>query len=97
MMRAIWNGTVIAESAKTEIAEGNISFPPEVLCKEFFRQTDQKGRDRRHAGQEAPPIDVRDRRSSMPIVAGGGHATMRDFRGRQIERRMLNPRTSHVE
>lgn len=40
MMKAIWNGTVIAESAKTEIVEGNHYFPPEALRMEFFRPGD---------------------------------------------------------
>ncbi|MEO6780455.1 MAG: DUF427 domain-containing protein [Bradyrhizobium sp.] len=40
MMKAVWNGTVIAESAKTEIVEGNHYFPPEALRKEFFQPSD---------------------------------------------------------
>ena len=42
MMKAMWNGTVIAESAKTEVVEGNHYFPPEALRKEFFRPSDTK-------------------------------------------------------
>lgn len=40
MMKAVWNETIIAESAKTEIVEGNHYFPPEALRKEFFRPSD---------------------------------------------------------
>jgi len=40
MMKAVWNGIVIAEAAKTEIVEGNHYFPPEALRKEFFRPSD---------------------------------------------------------
>lgn len=31
MPRAIWNGAVLAESAKTEVVEGNHYFPPESI------------------------------------------------------------------
>lgn len=37
MMKAVWNGTVLAESATTEIVEGNHYFPPDALRQEFFR------------------------------------------------------------
>jgi uncharacterized protein (DUF427 family) len=40
MIKAVWNGTVIAESEKTEIVEGNHYFPPEALRREFFRPSD---------------------------------------------------------
>lgn len=39
-MKAVWNGTVIAEAAKTVIVEGNHYFPPDALRKEFFRPSD---------------------------------------------------------
>ena len=35
-MRAIWNGTVIAESDETIIVEGNHYFPPESVKKELL-------------------------------------------------------------
>ena len=35
-MRAIWNGTVIAESDETIVVEGNHYFPPDSVNKEFF-------------------------------------------------------------
>lgn len=40
MMKAVWNGAVIAEADNTEIVEGNHYFPPEALRKEFFRPSD---------------------------------------------------------
>jgi uncharacterized protein (DUF427 family) len=39
-MRAIWQNTVLAESDKTVIVEGNHYFPPESLHKEFFRPSE---------------------------------------------------------
>lgn len=42
LTRAVWNGTVIAESAKTEIVEGNHYFPPEALRQEFLRPSDTR-------------------------------------------------------
>ncbi len=40
MMKAIWNGTVIAESDDTVIIEGNHYFPPESVTNELLRSTD---------------------------------------------------------
>lgn len=40
MPKAIWNGTVIAESDATEIVEGNHYFPPESIHREYFRDSD---------------------------------------------------------
>lgn len=37
MVKAIWNGVVIAESRQTEIVEGNHYFPPNSLKLEYFR------------------------------------------------------------
>jgi uncharacterized protein (DUF427 family) len=37
MARAIWNGAVVAESANTEVVEGNHYFPPAALRTEYFR------------------------------------------------------------
>ena len=39
-MKAIWNGTVIAESGATVVVEGNHYFPLESLKKEFFQDSD---------------------------------------------------------
>ena len=40
MVKAIWNGKVIAEADRTEIVEGNHYFPFKSLCKEFFQPSD---------------------------------------------------------
>lgn len=40
MIKASWNGKVIAESDRTEIVEGNHYFPAEALHKEFFRSSE---------------------------------------------------------
>ncbi len=37
MARAIWNGKVIAESDRTEEADGNVYFPESSLKREYFR------------------------------------------------------------
>lgn len=39
MMRAIWNGTVIAEAATTVEVEGNQYFPAESLKSEYFSES----------------------------------------------------------
>ena len=36
-MKAIWNGTVLAESDRTEVVEGNHYFPREAINEQFFR------------------------------------------------------------
>jgi uncharacterized protein (DUF427 family) len=36
-MKAIWNGSVLAESPSTEVVEGNHYFPPAALNRSFFR------------------------------------------------------------
>ena len=36
MVRAVWNGVVLAESDDTVIVEGNHYFPPESLNEDFF-------------------------------------------------------------
>lgn len=36
MSRAVWKGTVLAESDRTVNVEGNDYFPPESLNQEFF-------------------------------------------------------------
>ena len=35
-MKAVWNGTVIAESNETRIVESNHYFPPESVKREYF-------------------------------------------------------------
>jgi uncharacterized protein (DUF427 family) len=39
MLRAIWNGQVLAEAAHTVRVEGNHYFPPESLNREFLRES----------------------------------------------------------
>ena len=36
-MKAIWNGTVIAESDETVVIEGNHYFPPDSVNREFLK------------------------------------------------------------
>lgn len=36
MVKALFNGTVIAETEDYEVVEGNIYFPPESIKREFF-------------------------------------------------------------
>jgi uncharacterized protein (DUF427 family) len=36
-MKAIWNGTVIAESEDTKVVEGNHYFPPESVDERYLR------------------------------------------------------------
>jgi len=40
MVRATWNSTVIAESDKTVVVEGNHYFPAEAVRQEFLRPSD---------------------------------------------------------
>ncbi|GAU66472.1 hypothetical protein SSP35_03_01200 [Streptomyces sp. NBRC 110611] len=39
MLRAVWNGTVIAQAPHTVIVEGNHYFPPEALHREYFTRS----------------------------------------------------------
>jgi uncharacterized protein (DUF427 family) len=39
MVRAVWNGEIIAESEKTVLVGGTPYFPPESLRPEFFRES----------------------------------------------------------
>ncbi len=39
-MKAIWNGTVVAESESTRVVEGNHYFPPESIRSELFEDSD---------------------------------------------------------
>ncbi|MBX9399218.1 DUF427 domain-containing protein [Streptomyces sp. TRM72054] len=39
MLRAVWNGAVIAEAPRTVVVEGNHYFPPEALRREYFTKT----------------------------------------------------------
>jgi len=40
MARAIWNGTVVAESDKFEVVEGNIYFPADKIKPEYFQPSE---------------------------------------------------------
>lgn len=40
MPRALWKGTVIAESDKYEVVEGNVYFPPDAIRREHFKESD---------------------------------------------------------
>ena len=40
MPKAIWNGTVIAESDNCEVVEGNQYFPPDAIKQEYFKASD---------------------------------------------------------
>ncbi|MEX0913387.1 MAG: DUF427 domain-containing protein [Demequina sp.] len=40
-MKAVWNGTVIAESPTTEMVEGNHYFPRESVKSEYFTASEQ--------------------------------------------------------
>lgn len=42
MMRAVWNGVVIAEAPRTVRVEGNHYFPAESLRREFFVESSTK-------------------------------------------------------
>jgi len=39
MAKATWKGTVLAESDRFEVVEGNVYFPPSSLKMEHFRAT----------------------------------------------------------
>lgn len=40
MIRATWNGAVLAESDGCETVEGNQYFPPEAINEEYFRASE---------------------------------------------------------
>lgn len=39
MPKAIWNGTVLAESDRTQVVENNHYFPPDTINKEYFQES----------------------------------------------------------
>jgi uncharacterized protein (DUF427 family) len=43
-MKALWNNTILAESDRTIVVEGNHYFPPGSIHPEFFRESDTKTR-----------------------------------------------------
>lgn len=42
MAKALWNGTVIAESDSYELVEGNVYFPPGSIRSEYFTDSDMR-------------------------------------------------------
>jgi uncharacterized protein (DUF427 family) len=40
LVKASWNGVVLAESDQTVVVEGNQYFPPDSVRSEFFRSSD---------------------------------------------------------
>ena len=42
MAKATWKGTVLAESDKYEVVEGNVYFPPDSVKREFFKDSATK-------------------------------------------------------
>jgi uncharacterized protein (DUF427 family) len=41
-MKAVWNGTVLAESDETVVVEGNHYFPPQSIKSEYFQGSGSK-------------------------------------------------------
>lgn len=39
-MKAVWRNSVLAESDRTIVVEGNHYFPPDSIKKEYFRSSD---------------------------------------------------------
>lgn len=44
MPKAVWNGTVLAESDETVVVEGNHYFPPESINRDYFKESDRHTR-----------------------------------------------------
>ena len=40
MAKAIWKGTILAESDQTRVVEGNYYFPPDSINKEYFHASE---------------------------------------------------------
>jgi len=40
MAKAIWNETVVAESDRTELVEGNVYFPPDAVRRQCLRPSE---------------------------------------------------------
>lgn len=39
MPKASWNGTVLAQSDRTEVVEGNHYFPPDAIERNYFKES----------------------------------------------------------
>lgn len=42
MAKAVWKDTVLAESDRFEVVEGNVYFPADALRREYFHDSDHK-------------------------------------------------------
>ncbi|BAC89908.1 DUF427 domain-containing protein [Gloeobacter violaceus] len=42
MPKATWNGTVLAQSDKCEVVEGNYYFPPDAIQTEYFQPSNTR-------------------------------------------------------
>ncbi len=42
MVKAVWNGQTLAESADYQVVEGNIYFPPQSVEWEYFQESDKQ-------------------------------------------------------
>jgi uncharacterized protein (DUF427 family) len=42
MPKAIWNGTVVAESNHCVVVEGNQYFPPDAIKSEYFQSSEKR-------------------------------------------------------
>jgi len=87
MVKAIWNGKVIAEADRMEIVDGNHYFPSKSLRREFFQPSDThticpwKGKAHYYTllddGRRTPtplgiiPIQIRRRRKSPAMLPSG--------------------------
>ncbi|MGD2206003.1 MAG: DUF427 domain-containing protein [Anaerolineae bacterium] len=41
MVRAIWNGAILAKSDQTIVVEGNHYFPPDSVNRDYFKESDK--------------------------------------------------------
>jgi uncharacterized protein (DUF427 family) len=39
MVKATWNGAILAQSDRTEVVEGNHYFPPDAINQEYFHSS----------------------------------------------------------
>ena len=39
MVKAIWNGIILAQSDRCEMVEGNYYFPPDTVNREYFKES----------------------------------------------------------
>ncbi len=39
MLKAIWNGVILAQSDRCETVEGNYYFPPDTVNREYFKES----------------------------------------------------------